>query len=632
MNNIQNSSAKLTQALQSGRSISMNSNGEWWIDGWFTRIVKWIFRLEQKSIINICNIVSKTFDTLEKSSVFFEADLNTTKHHQKIYQNNLAIAKAAAERLSKYRSKASQRLCFDLKRKIVGLSYRIEGVNGGLDTINKDLQNAKLNEKLFTTAAAWKKRQKLFVGKDAELYPLDKKHLEELCEYPEFVKILLEDRALQHEVFGWTLKNAVSPKAIIEFPATTKRLKQCYLVGRIGRYAYENVMSIDKTDILTDSETSAKQKILSLPFRGKKISILDETKYVEFRGDVIATIKDVFDDMKNKNNDAGSFEFIGKHGFRNWNTHKLGYWDAKAKVWRTTNLKADNWWKQLPVQEIITKEDVLRRYGIEAINDDQWVLLGRSARRSTEFRIDDCHGYCGILEPQGDGTWRVYDWGKYSKVWPQGCIAGIGMVGDTVKADYTYPDPNSTYSGFRQQALIPFVCSAEKGVEFMNERVRSNVIAGKEGNLVFMFGYENCAYAPQTDLEATLGKIEENGLVPNLFVTHVLSADAAEPLGFLFRNVAKAPKKMREFLVTCCDVMLLSSRGVSIINKDGKKEFKSLANSPFRTGCDIYVDGKKKRVKQHIYLPSQLHRRILNKEIPGVIFTGHQHMQLNIPN
>lgn len=627
MNNIQNSSEELIRALQSGQSITMNSHGQWKVDGCFMRFVKWIFRSKEKSIINICNIVSKTFDNMEKTSVLFEADEETTRYRKNYYQRIIDVAKAASVRLSKFTSKSSKQSCSNLKRRIVGLSYRIEGVNGGLDRVSKENHNSELCDKLLETASNWKKNHKLFMGKDSELHLIDKEHLKELCEYPEFVKLLLENRTLQSEVFGWTLRNAISPKALVEFPGTSKRLKQCLMVGRIGRFAYENVLSIDKTHLIEGKGNHAKQKILSLPFEGKKISILNENRFVKLRGDYSVRIRTIFEDMKKKNDSPGNFEFIGKNGLMNWSTHRLGYWDDKKKIWVTNDLKSKEWWKTLPVQEIITKEDVIRRYGIKEINDDQWVLIGRSSRQSTVYRIDDCHGYCSVLEPQKDGTWRVYDWGKYAKVWPKGVLGALSIVGDTVPADFAYPDPSYSYSGFRQQALIPFVCSKEKGFKFM-ERIKDNIIAGREGNLVFMFAYENCAYSPQTDLEATLGKLEEGGVVPNLFQAHALTADAAEPLGFFFRTVAKAPKKLQKFLVTLFEIILCSFRGLFVKNKEGKREFKSLANSPFRKGCDLYVNGKKKRVSQHIYLPSNLHRRILNEEIPGLVFTGHQHMQL----
>jgi hypothetical protein len=628
MSNIENSFTKLTQAIESGKSLSMNSHGEWRVDGWFMRIVKWIFRLDEKSKINVCKVVSKLFDNMEKRAVFFDADRNTTRHQNAIYKGYLSVAKAAKAVLSQSKSKQAKRSCFELQRRIVGLSYRIEEVNGGSNAVTEDQQEEHLYKELIEKAAQWKKKLKLFMGTDSDLHPVDRKNLKELCQYPEFVTLLLKDPVLQSEILGWTLKNAVSPKSLVEFPSSCKRLKQCLMVGRIGRYAYENVLSIDKTPLLADHEKEAKQKVLSLPFNGKKISVLNEDRYVEFKGNYIVRIKTVFNDMKNKNNAPGHFEFIGKNGFRNWNPHKLAYWDAKAKVWKRVNLNNTQWWKNLPEQEIIGKEDVLRRYGIKSIENNEWLLLGRSTRQSTEYRIDDCHGYGGVLVPEKNGTWRVYDWGKYAKVWPKGFFGGIGILGDTVRADFTYPDCNDTYSGFRQQALIPFVCSEEEGIDYMNNQIKSNIIAGREGNLVFMFGFENCAYSPQTDLEALLGRQGEGGRVPNLFISHVLSADAAEPLGVVFRNVAKAPKILRRPLVTLCEISLLSSRGVYVTNKDGKRVFKSLATSPFRRGYNYPLNEKTKRVYQHIFLPSHLHRRIINKEIEGVIWTGHQHMQI----
>lgn len=577
---------QLGEHILDGDSVTITENGKWKLDGRWTRFVRWLFRRKEKHQLKIYLIICRLFDQLEERPIYFGEDNEKALSQVLMSKSWNFFGETVLHALNGKISTVA------LKSKIVALKYRSEKNGGGVD---KELSTEELKKELFALAEKWKKSQPLFAELSPELLPVEEKNLEDALLYPEFVTLLISEKALQNDFFKWTIANAIPPQAFIEYPAIAKRLKRSLLVGRIGRFAYQNVLSIEKGE----------EKVLTLPFNGKKVSILDPKNQVSFRGGVTTTVGKVFKDIQEKNLRPGMFEFIGKEGFRNWNAHKLGYFDVEKDEWEQVNLDADNWWESLPVEEVIDKETLLSRYDWKEIEDDQWLILGRGARQSTSYNIDDCHGYTGVLIPDGHGKWRVYDFGKYALKWPQGMLGGLGVVGNTVKAAYTYPDSNIYYSSFRQQAAYRLVCSQEEGVRYMEERVKRNIMRGWLGKLYFMLGFENCAFSPQTDLEAIFGKKGEGGLVPNLFLAHVLTAGAKEPLGTVFRLVKKAPKSWQDFLVTICEKSLLSFRGVKI---DGKKI--SLSRSSFANGCELVKDnGEMESVRHYIYLPSYIFDR-----------------------
>lgn len=621
---------EFASSMREGKAVSINKTGEWHVENWVVRLVKWILGLRDKRIIKICNVINNFLEELERRPILFDIDEISFTNQKDNLQSYISIASETIRYLKKFRSKKIVFQSKNLQKSLIGLKYRIEWINGGLKPLNENEINPKIYELILKKASQWKSGQKIYNEEDSKLHPLDIQKIAEVCRYEEFTSLLFSDKNLADNFFSWTLKNCNPVKEFIEYPAITQYLKKALLSGRIGHLAYEKLLTSEKTSILEDENNPAKIKILTLPFEGKKISILDENRLVKLKGDNWVAIRDIFHDMKMKNIESGEFEFIGKQGFTNWCSYRMASWNALKNEWQYINLSQEKWWESLPIQEIIPTEEVIKRLELnEELNETNWILIARSSRQSPSFNIDECHGYTGVIIPYGHGKWRVYDFGKFAKEWPKGIIGSLGMIGNTVKADYVYPDPNIYYSGFRQQAAVPFIVSQEEGERFFNERIRKNIIKGWQGNLVFMFGWENCAYSPQKDIESILGKESEGGRVPNLFISPILSSGARKPLHHAFKIINKLPKIFHKPLVRLCDLTLCSWRGVYVKSKSGSIKKKSLNNSPYQNGFLLQSSGKTEKVFQHIFLPSEMHRKIIEGKIQGVVWTGHQRTQVS---
>jgi len=625
---IKTSYSKLSDALKSNQSVTINAKGEWHVDGWFIRFVRWLFDLKQGHLKKISGVFSSLLDQIERETLFFNADSITHAKQLRRISGHLKVAKSLTKAMEQNITSPSCKEVALLKRKIIALRYRIETSNGGKDRLEPNEIDLEVRDQLLEMAEQWKGNQKFFSNNNHQLHPLDLKKIEEVCRYPLFVNLLMSDERLKHDFFGWTLKNCNGVQAFVEYPSICKKIKSIFLAGRIGRFAYENVLSIKKTNIFANEPNSSTQKVIRLPFEGKKISILNENAYVCLRRNHCVTIKTIFHDMSLRNKQPGKFEFMGSKGLCNWRSDMMAYWNPETQKWTMTNLESPHWWRRLPPFEKISRETLMKRYNLDEISSDRWVLAVLAARQSIDYNIENCHGYSEVLIPDGKGFWSVYPFGKFAKEWPNDCFDYLSVIANTTKADYIYPDPNIFYSAFRQQAAVPFVVTKEEGLRYMNDHVRKNIRKGREGNLVFMLGYENCAFSPQNDAETVLGKKCEGGRVPNLFLSPFFDSGLSGPLLSYYKLLKHAPRFISAPLQRLTEMVLGSWRSIKVLDDEGKIVRKSLSSSPFRKGIRLECDGRMKTVYNHIFHPSHLHRQIIQNTISdGVIWSGQHHFQ-----
>lgn len=625
---IEKSSQELAAALGANQSITITKNGKWHLDGMFIRFIRWLFDLEQSHLKKISYIFAKLLDGTERRPLFFQADPITSARQVEYFSSYINVAEALTHRISRQKNAKISNEINILTRKVVALKYRIEATHGGADKIPIEEIDLEKKNRLIKIAEKWKKNQLILIGTDRLLHPLDLDKIEEVCRYPLFLEILLKDAVLQRNFFSWTLKNCNGVQAFVEYPGLFRRLKTVFLAGRLGRFAYANPLSTKKKCFNPGTNIAYTQKVVRLVFEGQKVNILDERKVVRLRSDYYITINDIFEDMSQRNKRQSKFEFFGERGICNWRSDCMGYWNPHIKKWTLLNLRGPRWWEALPPLEKITKDKLMKRYNIAEISRDQCLIAALAARQSTDASIVNCHGYTEILIPDKKGLWSVYPFGKFAKKWPGNCLESIGMIGDTTKADYIYPDPNIFYSGFRQQAALPFVVTEEECIQYMNDHVRDNILKGREGNLVFMLGYENCAYSIQDDLESVLGKTSEGGRVPNLFLSDFFDCQLSGPMRPYFKVLKEAPRCISAPLKSFTRFILGTWRSIKVLDKSGKHVKKSLSSSPFNKGVDVEIDGRMQKVYHYIFHPSHLHKQIIDNNIyGGLIWGGHQRYQ-----
>lgn len=545
------------------------------------------------STLNKINQSIQVFDRLESKAL--PAKFDST--HSLIWEAMVHLTQAKgikrqikASPFKKYASVSEQ--LAKLTQRIIGLQARLQGLNGR-EKIDLHQISDELFIPLLENAYDWKIGSPLNSGRTFTARDLDV--IETACRYPKFAHQLLRDTNLRESFFKWAMHEGNNVDIFIQYPSTAARLTACMISNKIGRLGGQH---------LAITEQDGKQ-VVTLPFltdrKVEHISILDESKKVRMNLGWEVKIRKIFEVFANKNDRVGDFEFLGE-GILNWNVHKLGSWDPQKGTYTCIDLEKPNWWEQLPIFEVLSKEAVCQRYEVE-LKEGEWVAGPRASRETATFDIDKTHGYLEFAMPRPDGTYGIYYMGKFAELFPIETLEILAFIGNTVPAKISYPDDNAFYSN-RQQVMVPYVLTPEQGQKFI-EIIRCDLEQARIGNMVFQFAWESCAHWPQSVLDRTMGYE-----LANFYRMPLFQATPSNPfMGTAFSFMRNAPEFLQPALFRGLELMLSTGRGREVV-VDGKKVHRSLLDTPF----------SKQRLLHH---PAYLHWQVEQGLLKGKISYGN---------
>lgn len=594
MFSIEKNLEKFTSALLSNESICCDRSGNWYREEGFWSVVRWI-RGEESRLVAIGSAFSHLLDRMEKIPVIFGAHIE----EQKRLFDMLIFSSGAVKGVLKASHSTEVSGCLSIiDRKIIGLRYRIEKIHGGLDPTGK---NNDLFKQIADLALKWKGAHWLW--KVDKLSDRDLRRITEVSRYPEYAQLLLDNVQLRERFFLWIIRDNCEVRQYIEFPATCKRIKDAYLASRIGRFGSHLFPILYERGGL---EKGSKKGIF-LPFCTDKnrtvfISILDESKEVSLQNQWKLKIKQILDIFAQRNDCplAVDIDMFGSQGISNWNAFHLGSWNPEKKKHDLIDVTRAEWWKSLPINEEITKEQFFQRY---QASPGDWIACVKATRETADLDLDLRHGYIELAIPSEEGRYKIYQFGKWPEILPQKITQVIPFLVSTGRGRIAYPDEN-VFFPHRQQASVPIKMTPEQGVELM-ESIGKDIKKGREGNLVFQFGFENCAHWVQSKIEAVF-----KNNVPNFFKLEMLKSQPRNAfLGQVFnflRCLSSAIQKLA-FKIFC--LILGSWKGMTVEEED-KKVFKSAHTNPYANDLVIFQ-------------PGYLHQQIESSFLQGVITAGN---------
>ncbi len=563
----------LIDSLKKGQSFTSNQTGKWQLVSRCKQYLRNLFGLEAGKLLALTAALIASFDTLEKVPVrFFER-----KQEEELMDYLLA-----GETILSEMEKLTSSLAIDqknkLKRRLIGLKYRLELENGGLDQV--EAQYDVIND-LIKIAIAWKAKQAII--KDKELNEKEIKRLEELSCYAEAAELVLTDVNLQREFFKWAIRDGNSIAPFVEFPKMQEELVACNLHGRIGRMGGEGLKIIKKA-----------QKELTLPIEGQPVNILDEKNVITFKGNYKLSIKEILEVFKNKKYQVGNLEYMAA-GIINWNAHHLGYWDTKLQDYKRIDLNQHKWWQQLPNFEILSKEQAKQRYSYE-LDGISWNAAASATRGNANLDFDQTHAFMEIAIPCGKGQYAVYDFGKFAFIFPATFFENFFTFCHNVHATVSYPDENVYYSQ-RQHARYSFAINEIQGQKLM-DNIKEDMLKSREKNFVFQIQSDNCAKWTHEKLSAAVG--EEK--IPNMFKMALLDTEPVGVIATLFKGIKKLPYFLQVPALTSLHLLLGATRQTKIY-ENGTWHIKSLTRHAFwQTG--------------QVYLPAFLHKQLEAGHLP----------------
>lgn len=533
------------------------------------------FNLQKNSLLETALKIENKLDRLEEEPVIFK------KEKQNTLSDFLEECNILTKKLRIINTIEAQQLRKRIQFKLLSLKYRLEEKNGGIDTVPVQQPLVNILRKIVLD---WKSVHPFQRG-DEGVSERDLFQILTTSQYPEFVYLLIDDKVTRDHFMTWTFQDGNSPKIFIEYPALQQKLRTSFLSNRIGKINNQ-CLKIKKIEKFVNGEFLF-EKIVTLPFEGIEINILNPHQKISFKGHLTLTISEIFEMFKDKNYRVGNLEFLAQ-GICNWNVHKWGFWDDLKKEYSVIDLNQEYWWKQLPSIEIISKEEASQRYE-QNLNGKNWCVAATATRGSPSLDYENTHAFLELAIPDENGSYNIYDFGKFATFFPSTFFEGLSVFCHNLHAAVAFPDENIFYS-HRQQTYHGFTISMEQGLKLLTA-IKYDVFKSNQKNFVYQIESDNCAKWVHFHLVGILG--EEN--VPDMFRMHLLDTEPKSFVSSIFRLIKKLPKSLQTRAMTICHLPLGAAKKTWIF-EEGKKVCKSLTRHEFwQTGV--------------VYLPALLHKK-----------------------
>lgn len=348
-------------------------------------------------------------------------------------------------------------MLLELKLKKMALKYRLG--DRYKTKYNKVDPDSKLFQKLKTQAEAWKKTQIAY--KSHELTASESHQLETITCYRKWAALLKDHSDLQTKFFDWALLAKNNVDIFVQFPKITTKLTTCGLADRIGKYGGQD-LQIEK--IQRDGRS---YKDVTLPFEGKRESILNETKEITLAYDYKLTLGEIFQIFKNRRFRVGNLEYFGGgQGITNWNPNEWGAFNPAKNDYERIDVNDPDWLRTAPFSEEITGEEAQQRFEDKhgeklLFNSHDWVFTVLANNQFAHINLTGAHTVLCIAPPMENGKRKLYYLSKFPWDFPdfekeKKKYVRLGF--DTVKGAIQLPDENF-YQIRRDQETISWRAS-----------------------------------------------------------------------------------------------------------------------------------------------------------------------------
>lgn len=583
----------LAKAIENRESIVIRSNGTWYKNRWIVALFRRLIGKNETLLTarQLARYLSKPI--LVKGENFQGYTQNTSLNPQQINQLVQSVRKTMSDDLKK-----EDTLYDETKKNREILKNdpsftQSELVEFSRDTFDKkhfpsrlalaDLERAEISsyylgksqENIATTAvdrkdeswmkqmvAEWQERTFPTINFLQGSYrrgTLEK--IQRVCKYKKFIEAARLNPLLLDFLFHAILRN--SPKSSIgavdvflQTPVIQSELHRSYIDTRIQHIKNNGL----KMEEFVDKKTGKIAKDVTLLIGGTQQSITDPSKVVKISEKVEMTVKKLFDLFK-KGLDRGfiEYEYLQDTG--------ISAFDGRC---RNIDLTKKDWWKEIPVVERLTREEVSEKYDTDFSKGHSLFVL-RASRKYADLHAKDTHGWIDLLLPLEDGTFNCISVGKFTTGFPVSDWEAFNHILKAHPAEMTVVDPNKFY-GWRERVHYPFPPMNEETFSRCMEKIRKDFIRCREGKEYFEFQGNNCSKWVEETIKTVFPEFKLE-----LFNTRY-DEIIIPPLTPLLRlgNFAR---------ILICTLFLGAWRGYDFKNEDGStRTVRLLGNAFWRRG------------------------------------------------
>lgn len=454
---------ELTQALAAGEIIKIE-NGHWITQGIISRLVSWY---KGESHANLTRLIDKINDLLNE----VETGQSTLDYDDVYY-----VGKALHKRCLKALAFEHKCALTSLKTRVISLYHRTHS-----DRAVSEVSYHRILEE----AQKWQRSDPLYRHKD--LTEKDKMRLREVCKYNKFVDLLMNNEMERKRFFQWTIRHRNYPDAFVLFRNTAEKLMNANLSTRIGRYGGKD-LKVQRAGDVT---------ILTLKINGIDRNILDGSKLYTLKNDYVLSVDAMFQIYKDRETTIGNLEFFPGAGIFNFNPKRLGAYIPATNSYEMIDLSREDWYEQLPPCECITYAEASERFENEhgdKLNCDgtRWIA---TIYATTDKLVPDAtgnHAYLQIAVPDGDGHYRLYNFGKFTEEYPITSDEKRKIAFEPVDAIIMYPDENM-FNLDRLEEGISWLLTPEEGISRMAS-IKKDIQRVRQKNIAFQLFNGNCIF------------------------------------------------------------------------------------------------------------------------------------------
>jgi len=463
----------------------------------------------------------------------------------------LTLGKKISEKLSEHTYATHQKVCVAILQRLIALKRREDKVSDKTDLDG--------SEKILIEyqAKKWKKEQKHLPSQEWEGH--DQTVIDGVSSYPEFVRLILKERALRNRFFTWTMRDRLSVQSFVQFPRTQEWLEQHKLGPSI------HLAGPEKLQVKT---TKHGAKCLTFPLygkykgeiRSKQVKLWNLDKSRECHLGHKTTLTTIFEHMKKQNKYWVDY-IISEKGFENWNVQHWGVHNSKGEIQKMT--LDDDWYHRIPILERLTIEEAKERFGKELDGTNYAVAL-RASRHHLNLNVIGTHAFMNLCIPDDRGGYILVSPGKFSRVVPKSFWEMVKIFGNSVPGVVVSHDPSVVYP-WRQHIWDTEIVTKEQFQEFAN-LMRDTIEKGRNGNLCFSVFADSCASWARKMMENLLNIMGNENR--NFFKMKIKDADVIGFLGGIKKFVKFFPERIQHTALQLVLLLFAVWRSL-IIEEDG---------------------------------------------------------------
>ena len=507
------------------------------------------------------------------------------------YENEISFGKTLEEKVITIVDTKAHYDLFVTALKVISLQYRIS-------FIKRAPEDKPLNDLMKAALKKWKNGIPYYI--DKEPTPRDLEKIKDLSRYTKFIPIMLKNGKIQDEFFKLVFRDNFPIKMLIHYYNTCSLdLKNALLSMRIGffnKFSDQKLLRIEKSK----SEDGTIEKDLQFFMNKKFVSVLNDENKIKMNDGLLHTWKEIKKDCIIGRDLPAIMEVFEDSGLVYFKPQGLKCFVNGVKM--SVDTKSPKFWEgeSVPTFLTLSKEQLEAMLNIQ-ITEEKPCVATVEASCLDPFQVKDSHGASTIYLKAKDGRYRVFPFGKYAEKFPQTSVENACFIGNSVKAELTYPDPTPFYSQ-RVHGVSPLLLSVNEAEDLLAEY-------GKSINY-FQFSGNNCSADFQRIFEGKFGKEEDGGLIPNYFRLPLLESKFFFPANFIFEPLAGFSSSIASLLTHAIHILFGSKREFTYTEENGSTKTVSLYKDEF---CET----------QQLYVPGQLIYRILTGEIKGVTWFGY---------